>query len=60
MKPLTKSGDETRTDLAYIRTGLASWGMAMLLSQQPHKSEVWIVFLALGIISVWRARASIF
>lgn len=59
MKRLSQTGDATRTDLAYIRTGLALWGMAILIYQQPkHKS--WVVFFTLGVLSMWRARASVF
>lgn len=53
-----QTGDDIRTDLAFIRTGLASWGFALLLLQQPN-GWAWIVFAALGLGSMWRARRSI-
>lgn len=53
-----QTDDDIRTDLAFIRTGLACWGMALLLLQQPV-SWPWIVFAVLGLGSMWRARRSV-
>jgi hypothetical protein len=53
---MQQNGDDIRTELAFIRTGLASWGMSLLLMD---KSVMWIVFFALGATSMWRARNSI-
>jgi hypothetical protein len=53
---MQQNGDDIRTELAFIRTGLASWGMALLLLD---RSMAWIVFLVLGASSMWRARNSI-
>ena len=53
---MTPTGDDIRTELAYIRTGLAAWGAALLLFQ---RSWLWTVFFGLGLVSIWRARNSI-
>jgi len=50
------SGDDIRTELAYIRTGLATWGVALLLW---NRSWMWSVFFGLGLLSMWKARNSI-
>jgi len=51
------SGDDIRTELALIRTGLAAWGAALLLMQ--HHPFAWMVFFVLGAWSIIRARRSI-
>jgi hypothetical protein len=53
---MKQTGDDIRTELAYIRTGLAAWGVALIMIQ---KSWIWIVFFLLGTSSIWRARNSI-
>lgn len=51
------SGDDIRTELALIRTGLAAWGAALLLMQ--HHPYAWVVLFLLGAWSIFRARRSI-
>lgn len=54
-----QTGDDIRTELALIRTGLAAWGAALIVMQQKHPSWVWMLFFGLGLWSIVRARNSI-